>query len=83
MQIVQSSFTNLPNMQQILQQYPSVHLEGNQSAHTAKGNDLLKTQFPTQEDKGKTGQKSSDFQPRNSLRDKSIKVLFMRTILYI
>ncbi|KFZ58231.1 Uncharacterized protein C5orf42, partial [Antrostomus carolinensis] len=42
MQIVQSSFTNLPNVQQILQQHQSVHLEGSQPAHTVKGS--LKTQ---------------------------------------
>ncbi|XP_010117321.1 PREDICTED: uncharacterized protein C5orf42-like, partial [Chlamydotis macqueenii] len=71
MQIVQSSFTNLPNVQQILQQYQSVHLEGSQPVHTAEGSESLKTQLPTQEDKGKPGQKSSGFQPRNSLGDES------------
>ncbi|XP_050768477.1 ciliogenesis and planar polarity effector 1 [Gymnogyps californianus] len=71
MQIVQSSFASLPNVQPILQQHQSVHLEGSQPAHTAEGNSSLKTQLPTQEDKGKPGQKSSDFQPRNSLRDES------------
>ncbi|XP_075597436.1 ciliogenesis and planar polarity effector 1 [Balearica regulorum gibbericeps] len=71
MQIVQSSFVNLPNVQQVLQQQQSVHLEGTQPADTAEGNGSLKTYLPTQEDKGKTGQKKSDFQPRNSLRDES------------
>ncbi|NXE06448.1 CPLN1 protein, partial [Lophotis ruficrista] len=71
MQIAQSSFTNLPNVQQILQQYQSVHLEGSQPVHTAEGSGSLKTQLPTQEDKGKLGQKSSNFQPRNSLGDES------------
>ncbi|XP_026721713.1 ciliogenesis and planar polarity effector 1 isoform X1 [Athene cunicularia] len=71
MQIVQSSFANLPNVQHILQQHQPVHLEGSQPAHTAEGNASLKTQLPTQEDKGKPGKKSSDFQPRNSLRDES------------
>ncbi|NXV40160.1 CPLN1 protein, partial [Uria aalge] len=71
MQIVQSSFANLPNVQQILQQHPSLHMEGSQPAHTEKGNGSLKTQVPTQEDKGKHGQKSSDIQPRNSLRHES------------
>ncbi|XP_065511536.1 ciliogenesis and planar polarity effector 1 isoform X5 [Caloenas nicobarica] len=71
MQIVQSSFVNLPNVQQILQQHQSDHLEGCQPTHTAKGNGSLKTQLPTQEDKGKPGQKSPDFQPRTSLRDES------------
>lgn len=70
MQIVQSSFTNLPNVQQILQQHQSVHLEGSQPAHTVKGNGSLKTQLPAQ-DRGKPGQKSSDFQLRNSLRHES------------
>lgn len=71
MQIVQSSFANLPNVQQILQQQQSDHLEGCHPAHSAKGNGPLKTQLPTQEDKGKPGQKSPDFQPRASLRDES------------
>ncbi|XP_032062172.1 ciliogenesis and planar polarity effector 1 [Aythya fuligula] len=81
MQIVQSSCANLPNLQQILQQHQSVHLEGNQTADRAKGNGsgrpscspnaCLKTELPTQEDKGKSDEKSSDFQPRNSLRDES------------
>ncbi|KFV44484.1 Uncharacterized protein C5orf42, partial [Gavia stellata] len=44
MQIVQSSFANLPNVQQILQQHQSVHLEGSQPAHTAEGNGSLKRQ---------------------------------------
>uniref|UniRef100_A0A8B9BDT8 Ciliosis and planar polarity effector complex subunit 1 n=1 Tax=Anser brachyrhynchus TaxID=132585 RepID=A0A8B9BDT8_9AVES len=81
MQIVQSSCANLPNLQQILQQHQSVHLEGSQTVHRAKGNGsgrsscspngFLKTELPTQEDKGKSDQKSSDFQPRDSLRDES------------
>lgn len=81
MQIVQSSCANLPNLQQILQQHQAVHLEGSQTAHRAKGNGsgrsscspntCLKTELPTQEDKGKSDEKSSDFQPRNSLRDES------------
>ncbi|XP_035758541.1 ciliogenesis and planar polarity effector 1 isoform X2 [Egretta garzetta] len=65
MQIVQSSFANVPNMPQ----YPSIHLEGSQPAHTDEGS--LKTQLPTQEDKGKPGQKNFDFQPRNSLKGES------------
>ncbi|KFO04712.1 Uncharacterized protein C5orf42, partial [Balearica regulorum gibbericeps] len=43
MQIVQSSFVNLPNVQQVLQQQQSVHLEGTQPADTAEGNGSLKT----------------------------------------
>ncbi|KFQ41971.1 Uncharacterized protein C5orf42, partial [Nestor notabilis] len=46
MQIVQSSFASLPNVQQILQQHQSVQLEGGQPAHTAEGNCSLKTQVP-------------------------------------
>ncbi|XP_075344655.1 ciliogenesis and planar polarity effector 1 [Mycteria americana] len=68
MQIVQSSFANLPDVQQILQQYQSVHLEGHQPA---EGNGSLKTQLPTQEDKGQPGQKSFDFQPASNLRGES------------
>ncbi|XP_064358826.1 ciliogenesis and planar polarity effector 1-like isoform X2 [Dromaius novaehollandiae] len=80
MQIVQSSFANLPNVQQILQQSQSVHTEGSQPSHTTKGSDSeksscsakasLKTQLLTQEDKGKSD-KISNFQPRNSLRGES------------
>ncbi|NXI85497.1 CPLN1 protein, partial [Rhipidura dahli] len=44
MQIVQSSFTNVPNVQQMLQQHPSVHLPGSQPAHTAESNASPKTQ---------------------------------------
>ncbi|KFZ68960.1 Uncharacterized protein C5orf42, partial [Podiceps cristatus] len=44
MQIVQSSFVNLPNVQQVLPQHQSVHLEGSQPAHTAEDNASLKTQ---------------------------------------
>ncbi|NXI37981.1 CPLN1 protein, partial [Galbula dea] len=43
MQIVQSSFANLPSAQRILEQYQSVHLEGSQPAYPAEGNDSLKT----------------------------------------
>ncbi|KAM7076508.1 ciliogenesis and planar polarity effector 1 isoform 1-T3 [Ciconia maguari] len=68
MQIVQSSFANLPDVQQILQQYQSVHLEGHQPA---EGNGSVKMQLPTQEDKGQPGQKSFDFQPASSLRVES------------
>ncbi|NWW85503.1 CPLN1 protein, partial [Rhynochetos jubatus] len=46
MQIVQSSFSNLPNVQQILQQRESVLPEGSQPAHTAEGNGSLETQLP-------------------------------------
>ncbi|XP_014112487.1 PREDICTED: uncharacterized protein C5orf42 homolog isoform X3 [Pseudopodoces humilis] len=68
MQMVQSSFTNVPNIQQMLQQHQSVHLAGSQPAHTAKNNTPPKTQVPTQE-KGKTGQESSVVQPRKSVED--------------
>ncbi|XP_053910206.1 ciliogenesis and planar polarity effector 1 isoform X2 [Cuculus canorus] len=71
MQIVQSPFANLPNVQQILQHHQPVHLEGMKPSHTAEGNASLKTQLPTQEDKGKLVQESSDFQPGNNLRDES------------
>ncbi|KAM9367380.1 ciliogenesis and planar polarity effector 1 [Phaethornis superciliosus] len=71
MQIMQSSFANLPNMQQILQHHQSAHLEGSQPAQTAKVNGSPKTQLPTQEDKRRHGQKITDPQPRNSLRDES------------
>ncbi|NXN33997.1 CPLN1 protein, partial [Nycticryphes semicollaris] len=47
MQIVQSSFGSLPNVQQILQQHQCFHMEGSQPAHTAGGNGSLKTQLPT------------------------------------
>lgn len=79
MQIVQSSFANLPNVQQTLQQYQSAHLEGIQPVPPAEGNGSgrpscsagasLKTQLPTGDNRGKYDQKSSDFQPTNSLRD--------------
>ncbi|XP_071437827.1 ciliogenesis and planar polarity effector 1-like isoform X3 [Pithys albifrons albifrons] len=69
MQIVQSSFANGPNVQQMLQQHQSVHLAGVQPAHTAQGNGSPKTQLPTPENKGKPGQKICDFQPRNSVED--------------
>ncbi|KFV02536.1 Uncharacterized protein C5orf42, partial [Pterocles gutturalis] len=44
MQILQSSFANLPNVQQILREHQFVHMEGSQPAHTAEGNGFLKTQ---------------------------------------
>ncbi|NXM30443.1 CPLN1 protein, partial [Oxyruncus cristatus] len=44
MQIVQSSFANVPNVQQMLQQHQSVHLAGSQHAHAAKSNGSPKTQ---------------------------------------
>ncbi|KFV01938.1 Uncharacterized protein C5orf42, partial [Tauraco erythrolophus] len=44
MQIVQTSFGNLPNVQQVLQQHQSVHLEGSQPVHAAKDNGSLKTE---------------------------------------
>ncbi|NXB59791.1 CPLN1 protein, partial [Struthidea cinerea] len=44
MQIVQSSFTNVPNVQQMLQQRQSVHLSGSQPAHAAESNASSKTQ---------------------------------------
>ncbi|NXU83246.1 CPLN1 protein, partial [Xiphorhynchus elegans] len=47
MQIVQSSFANVPNVQQTLQQHQSVHLAGIQPAYTAQGNGSPKTQLPT------------------------------------
>ncbi|NWV64011.1 CPLN1 protein, partial [Malurus elegans] len=47
MQIVQSSFTNVPNVQQMLQQHQSINLAGNQPAHTGEGNASPKTQVPT------------------------------------
>ncbi|NXD55498.1 CPLN1 protein, partial [Corvus moneduloides] len=47
MQIVQSSFTNVPNVQQMLPQHQSVHLAGSQPAHTAVSNAYPKTQVPT------------------------------------
>ncbi|NWI92887.1 CPLN1 protein, partial [Pitta sordida] len=43
MQIVQSSFATLPNVQQMLQQQ-SVHLAGGQPAYTAMSNGSPKTQ---------------------------------------
>ncbi|NXI96053.1 CPLN1 protein, partial [Psophia crepitans] len=71
MQIAQSSFASLPNVQHVLQQQQSVHLGGSQPAHTTESDGSLETQLPTQEDKGKTVQRSSDFQPGNILRDES------------
>ncbi|NWW07306.1 CPLN1 protein, partial [Oreocharis arfaki] len=47
MQIVQSSFTNVPNVQQMLQRHQSVHLAGSQPVHTAESNASPKTQVPT------------------------------------
>ncbi|NXM94812.1 CPLN1 protein, partial [Sylvia borin] len=43
MQIVQSSFTNVPNVQQMLQHHQSVHLAGGQPAHLAESNACPKT----------------------------------------
>ncbi|XP_053858447.1 ciliogenesis and planar polarity effector 1 [Vidua macroura] len=71
MQIAQSSFTSVPNVQQALQQHQLVHLAGSQPAHTAESNVSPKTQVPTQEEKGKTGQESSVFHPRKSVEDES------------
>ncbi|KAL2294211.1 hypothetical protein Nmel_007936 [Mimus melanotis] len=71
MQIVQSSFTSVPNMQQMLQQHQSIHLAGSQPAHTAESSASLKAHVPTQEEKGKTGQESSVFQPRKRVEDES------------
>lgn len=71
MQIVQSSYTSVPNVQQMLQQYQSAHLAGNQPAYVAESNASQKTQVPIQEEKGKTRQKNSAFQPRKSLEDES------------
>ncbi|NXF42037.1 CPLN1 protein, partial [Nyctibius bracteatus] len=47
MQIVQSPFASLPNVQQILQQHQSVHLQGSQPAHTAEGSGSPEAQLPT------------------------------------
>ncbi|NXS07404.1 CPLN1 protein, partial [Neodrepanis coruscans] len=47
MQIVQSSFATVPNVQQMLQQHQSVHLAESQPEHTAKGNGSPKTQLPS------------------------------------
>ncbi|NXU14705.1 CPLN1 protein, partial [Pardalotus punctatus] len=47
MQIVQSSFTNVPTMQQMLQQHQLVNLAGNQPAHTTESSASPKTQVPT------------------------------------
>ncbi|XP_050184746.1 ciliogenesis and planar polarity effector 1 isoform X1 [Myiozetetes cayanensis] len=69
MQIVQSSFANVPNVQQMVQQHPSVHLTGSQHAHTAQGSGSPKTQLPSPGNKGKPGQKSSDVHRRNSAED--------------
>ncbi|NWU96445.1 CPLN1 protein, partial [Upupa epops] len=44
MQIVQSSFANVTNVQQVLPQCQSVHLEGSQPAHSPEGSGSLKTQ---------------------------------------
>ncbi|XP_016160307.1 PREDICTED: uncharacterized protein C5orf42 homolog [Ficedula albicollis] len=71
MQIVQSSFTNVPNVQQILQQHQLVHLARSQAAHTAESSASPKTQVPTQEEKGKTGEESSVFQPRKGVEYES------------
>ncbi|XP_064032953.1 ciliogenesis and planar polarity effector 1 [Pogoniulus pusillus] len=71
MQIVQSSFANLPNVQQILEQHQSIQLDSRQPAHLTDSNGSLKTQLPTQEGEGKPNENSSDVQPRDSLRDES------------
>ncbi|XP_032941401.1 ciliogenesis and planar polarity effector 1 isoform X4 [Catharus ustulatus] len=71
MQIVQSSFTNVPDVQQTLQQHQSVHLAGSQAAHTAESSASPKTQVPTKEETGKIGQESSVFQPRKRVEDES------------
>ncbi|NXG41534.1 CPLN1 protein, partial [Psilopogon haemacephalus] len=47
MQIVQSSVTNLPNVQQILEQHQSAQLNSRQPARPTEGNGSLKTQLPT------------------------------------
>lgn len=69
MQIVQSSFTSVPNVQQVLQQHQSVHLAGRQPAHAAESNVSPKIQAYAQKEKGKTGQESSVFHPRKSVED--------------
>ncbi|XP_032297134.1 ciliogenesis and planar polarity effector 1 isoform X2 [Coturnix japonica] len=84
MQIVQSSFVNLPNVQQTLQQYQCAHLEGIQPVPPAAVNGSgrpscsagasLKTQLSTEDNRGKHDQKSSNFQPTDSLRDESNSV---------
>ncbi|XP_051498619.1 ciliogenesis and planar polarity effector 1 [Apus apus] len=71
MQIVQSSFGNLTNAQQILQHNQSVPLEGGQPAHATEDSGSLKTQLPPQEDKGRPDLQSSDLQPKNSVREES------------
>ncbi|NXN06615.1 CPLN1 protein, partial [Indicator maculatus] len=71
MQIVQSSFASLPNVQQILEQHQSIHLDGRQPLHPTEGNGSLQTQLPAREVEGKPNQISSDVQPRHSLRDES------------
>ncbi|CAN8219831.1 unnamed protein product [Coccothraustes coccothraustes] len=71
MQLVQSSFTNVPNVQQVLQQHQLVHLAESQPARTAESNASPKTQVLTHEEKGKTGQESSVFQPRKTVEDES------------
>lgn len=81
MQIVQSSFANLPNVQQTLEQYQSAHLEGIQPVPPAEvsgsgrpscsAGASQKTQLSTEDNREKYDQKSSNFQPPNSLRDES------------
>uniref|UniRef100_A0A8C3E2N6 Ciliosis and planar polarity effector complex subunit 1 n=1 Tax=Corvus moneduloides TaxID=1196302 RepID=A0A8C3E2N6_CORMO len=73
MQIVQSSFTNVPNVQQMLPQHQSVHLAGSQPAHTAVSNAYPKTQVPTQEEKRKAGQESSVFHASLTLFESNSK----------
>ncbi|XP_077646648.1 ciliogenesis and planar polarity effector 1 [Lonchura striata] len=69
MQIVQSSFTSVPNVQQVLQQHQSVHLAGRQPAHAAESNVSPKTEVFSQKEKGKTGQENSVFHPRKNVED--------------
>ncbi|NWH80406.1 CPLN1 protein, partial [Piaya cayana] len=47
MQVAQSTFASLQNVQQILQQHQPVHLEGIKPVHSAEGNASLKLQLPT------------------------------------
>uniref|UniRef100_A0A8C3LG50 Ciliogenesis and planar polarity effector 1 n=1 Tax=Chrysolophus pictus TaxID=9089 RepID=A0A8C3LG50_CHRPC len=81
MQIVQSSFVNLPNVQQTLEQCQSAHLEGIQPVPSAEDNGSgrpscfagasLKTQMSTEDSRGIYDPKNSNFQPTNSSRDES------------
>ncbi|XP_042731159.1 ciliogenesis and planar polarity effector 1 isoform X3 [Lagopus leucura] len=81
MQIVQSSFANLPNVQQTLERYQSAHLEGIQPVPPTEVNGSarpscsagasLKTELSSEDDREKYDQKSSHFQPTNSSKDES------------